>query len=587
MGRPRPALSRLRVRAPKRVIVPLSVDEVAQFWASFRTSRDLAIVGLMLLDGLRSCEVLALNCDDLLLDESQMRVRGKGNKLRWLPLAQETIQLLHHYLFLERPSNCGPPLFVGLKGRARGRRMTAAGLRSLFRHHRCITGVPKANPHRFRHYLRHRHGPGRHQFAGAHATHGSCQDPNHAGLRSAHFPGRISAVCPRRGATDPAHSFDSVMRHRRAIHHPLEPLFERSAQSLTTALSAGSARAYRATLRCFLRYLTAHYPKLRRLDQLRRDPHILGWLAELRSHTPPLAKITLVIRITYLHRMLEDLAWTEQIPSLEHLLSRADVPRRDQISPRPLLPEQDQRIQMELLRRDDFASNLLLLQRHTGTRIGECADLALDCLRPLGPDQWIIHVPLGKLKTERWVPVDPYVCQIVEHLRSLRPLCASASDPFLLPRTRSRETLIRKIRATFRDAVAAAGITTRLVPHQNRHTYATEMLRAGVSLVGLMELLGHASPEMTLRYLAITQPDLQREYQLARSQPRHRVPSPQPALESLLVSAERTQDIPACGHLAARQDEPGVAVPGNQVGIVDSLCQGRRLVARGVAGGRR
>jgi integrase/recombinase XerD len=139
------------VRTPKRAIVPLSAEEVAHFWASFRTSRDLAIVGLMLLDGLRSCEVLALNRDDLLLSESQLRVCGKGNKLRWLPLAPETIQLLNHYLLLERPSNCGSPLFVVLKGRARGDRMTAAGLRSLFRHHRRITDLPKANPHRFRH----------------------------------------------------------------------------------------------------------------------------------------------------------------------------------------------------------------------------------------------------------------------------------------------------------------------------------------------------------------------------------------------------------------------------------------------------
>ena len=54
MGRPRLAMSRLRVKAPKRNIVPLSVDEVARFWSSFRTSRDLAIVGLMLLQGLRS-----------------------------------------------------------------------------------------------------------------------------------------------------------------------------------------------------------------------------------------------------------------------------------------------------------------------------------------------------------------------------------------------------------------------------------------------------------------------------------------------------------------------------------------------------
>jgi len=150
-GRPRPALSRLRVRAPKRVIVPLSNEEVAQFWTSFHTARDLAIVGLMLLDGLRSCEVLALDREDLLLSESQMRVHGKRSKLRWLPLAAETIQLLDHYLRLERPANCGSPLFVVLKGRARGNRLTAAGLRSLFRHHRRTTDLSKANPHRFRH----------------------------------------------------------------------------------------------------------------------------------------------------------------------------------------------------------------------------------------------------------------------------------------------------------------------------------------------------------------------------------------------------------------------------------------------------
>jgi hypothetical protein len=33
----------VRVKEEKRTIVPLSVDEVARFWASFRTSRDLAM----------------------------------------------------------------------------------------------------------------------------------------------------------------------------------------------------------------------------------------------------------------------------------------------------------------------------------------------------------------------------------------------------------------------------------------------------------------------------------------------------------------------------------------------------------------
>ena len=151
LARPRWAISRLRVKVPKRSIVPLSVDEVARFWACFRSTRDLAIVGLMLLQGLRSAEVLALNPEDLLSSEGQLRVRGKGSKLRFLPLAPETIQLLDHYMRLERPNPCSGALFVSLKGPARGQRMTPAGLRSLFRYHRRTTGIKLANPHRFRH----------------------------------------------------------------------------------------------------------------------------------------------------------------------------------------------------------------------------------------------------------------------------------------------------------------------------------------------------------------------------------------------------------------------------------------------------
>ena len=50
----------LRLKKPRRVILPLSAEQVAKFWASFHTFRDLAVVGLMLLDGLRSCEILTV-----------------------------------------------------------------------------------------------------------------------------------------------------------------------------------------------------------------------------------------------------------------------------------------------------------------------------------------------------------------------------------------------------------------------------------------------------------------------------------------------------------------------------------------------
>jgi integrase len=307
--------------------------------------------------------------------------------------------------------------------------------------------------------------------------------------------------------------------------HPLTKWFRPAAESVTTSMGDSSVTAYRGTIRLFLTYLGAQYPAVRSLDQLRRDPHILGWLALLRSHNPPLATITRANRVIYLRRMLDELAWTQQLPALAHLLGRDDVPRKERHLPRPLTPEQDQLIQQELLRRNDLLSNALLLLRHTGMRIGECVDLSVDCLRPLGPNQWAIHVPLGKLKTERWVPVDSMVCQLVERIRLLRPPTAPKTGRLLLHRPRGRCMLIRRLRAALREVVSVVGIPARIVPHQFRHTYGTEMLRAGVGFAAVMKLLGHKSPDMTLEYLQITQQDLQREFHLALSHPRHLVPS--------------------------------------------------------------
>jgi integrase len=185
------------------------------------------------------------------------------------------------------------------------------------------------------------------------------------------------------------------------LEHPWVPLFERAVDSLSAALSPQSARQYRGTARHFLTYLSEEYPKLRSLDQLQRDPHILGWLTHLRSHTPPLAAITYRNRILFLRILLQELAVTAKLPELAYLLRREDLPRRSQQLPRALTAEQDQLIQQELLRRNDLAANVFLLLRHTGMRIGEAADLPSDCLHSPGPGQWAIHIPLGKLKTER------------------------------------------------------------------------------------------------------------------------------------------------------------------------------------------
>jgi site-specific recombinase XerD len=301
-------------------------------------------------------------------------------------------------------------------------------------------------------------------------------------------------------------------------------------------------------VRNFLGYLGAAHRELKSIEQLHREPHLLGWMSHLRSQVPPLATSSYIYRLSGLRTLLVELAWTEQLPQLARLIRREDIPRRPHRLARPLIAQQDQLLQQEFLKRNDLGANVFLLIRHTGMRIGECADLCFDCLRATGPNQWAILVPLGKLKTERMVPVDSSVVTVIQRLRFYRSLDPQRPDGRLLARRSSRGALIRQLRNYLHRVCHSLEISARIVPHQFRHTYATEMLRAGVSLPSVMKLLGHASLNMTMIYVEVVMDDLQREFQQARSKPRHLVPQPKTSvapirtgLDGVIDSLQATQ----------------------------------------------
>ena len=118
------------------------------------------------------------------------------------------------------------------------------------------------------------------------------------------------------------------------LQHPLAALFQSTAQSLTTSLKEDTIRFYHGTIRNFLNFLGAQYPEVQSLEQLRRDPHILAWFNSLRCHQPPPATITYSIRVFHLRRMLEELAWTEELPA-EFVLFTHRFPFRLPASMRP------------------------------------------------------------------------------------------------------------------------------------------------------------------------------------------------------------------------------------------------------------
>lgn len=144
--------TRLRVKTPRTLVQPLSAAEVRRFIETVSRFRDLVIVYLMLMAGLRSREVLLLNRRDVSLEERRFVVQGKGGKERTLPLPMIIADTICRYLALERPDHCATErLLVVLQGPTRGKPMTAAGLRRLFRYRRMDPALRSANPHRFRH----------------------------------------------------------------------------------------------------------------------------------------------------------------------------------------------------------------------------------------------------------------------------------------------------------------------------------------------------------------------------------------------------------------------------------------------------
>ncbi len=335
-------------------------------------------------------------------------------------------------------------------------------------------------------------------------------------------------------------------RRSRLSHLRFGEIFDVRVQTLATTLQPSSVGRYRCVARHFLSYLQTDFPQVIDLSELRRDPHLFGWFRRLCEHNPPWSNGTRQEYLLALRRLFVDLAYAGH-PLQPGLILSGDFPPRPEYLPRALSPEDDRQLQQELSRTNDLLANALLLTRATGIRIGECIHLALDCLRSLGPNQWGLHVPLGKLHTERLVPVDEHGRQMVTRILTLRALAPPShlahSASFLLPRSAGPGGLYQNLRQALHQVAGRAGCSPPITCHQLRHTFATEMVRLGVSLPALMKMLGHKHIRMTMRYVKVTQVDLQREFHLARQN---------------TIQLHHIPELPVSSPLSASSDLPGI-----------------------------
>jgi integrase len=309
----------------------------------------------------------------------------------------------------------------------------------------------------------------------------------------------------------------------------LARVIEAHLEWLATTRRPGTMRIYERAARRWLAFLNLSFPEVQRLSELRRDPHVLAWLRSLYERHPPVGKRARYNEIVCLRRILDDLADTAPNPPPPGLLLGRDIPVMDKCLPRPLSPEDDARLDRQLRVIGDLPAAALLLTRATGLRVGECIDLTVDSLDHIAADDWALRVPVGKLHSERYVPMTADARATFTRMLELRVALPQAQSSFyLLPRPKSHDAWYMTLHLALRRAALQAGCSRRPTLHQLRHTFATSMIRAGLPLPTLMRLLGHRDIRMTLVYVDVTGEDLQRQFHLACQQGnagRHTLPT--------------------------------------------------------------
>jgi len=302
----------------------------------------------------------------------------------------------------------------------------------------------------------------------------------------------------------------------------------------------------------FGRHLAATDPGLDSLAGLDRQRHIETYLAatavaRAARGGQPISAGEQRNRIITLGRFLADIAeWQWPDAPARRLVFTRDIPKLPRALPRYLPADADRLIGEALQASPDrLFADALLLARATGLRIGELRDLELDCVHEVpGTGAWL-KVPLGKLGSERMVPLDDEAVALIDRIAGTRSPGKPLPNPktgqpaeFLLTHFGKRVS-VQALRDELARACQAAGLPPA-TPHQLRHIWATALINAGCSLQALMAMLGHVSAAMSLRYARLFDSTVRAGYERALAQAKTMLTVPSPAGQATLPVTDIT-----------------------------------------------
>jgi integrase/recombinase XerC len=144
-------------KAEKAIPKALSVDEVDRFFSrtADQRKRDFAIFELLYSSGLRVGELTSLDVHDVDLTSGWVRVIGKGNKERYVPVGSKAVQALKDYLSVRDMIVASNPVLSNTRAlflNARGSRLSSRSVRRILKSFLTAANMGRdVSPHAFRH----------------------------------------------------------------------------------------------------------------------------------------------------------------------------------------------------------------------------------------------------------------------------------------------------------------------------------------------------------------------------------------------------------------------------------------------------
>jgi len=283
-------------------------------------------------------------------------------------------------------------------------------------------------------------------------------------------------------------------------------------QQIGCILRPGSVSNTDMALRAFAGFLVETAPEVLSVAQVTRR-HIEDykpWLAarpgqnKARVTTATIAHRLGTLRMFFVR--IDEWGWDEAPPRVP--MFPGDLPRQDHPLPKGL----DDAAASKLLRAAQNDKRLLVrvvveVLLRTGLRVSELTDLPADAVVLIGAGPWL-HVPVGKLGEDRYLPLHPQLVTLIDQYRNAY---VPPDHRLLLPRENGRPLNRHAVTRYINKAGTAAGLP-RYHPHQLRHTLATQAINRGMSLEAIAAMLGHKSLDMTLRYAKIANRTVADEY---------------------------------------------------------------------------